>query len=140
VKSHSQPWFTPGCAAVIAHHNHFLKKYHPDGSCQAQYLYCLASNCHKNVLENAILQCAESVLNDISAQKFGSRDFCRIAKKMLLKEIMCGQLSDENSSSNADSDELLGGKAALGKSMDISNRPSLANQRDAEQKYLCICF
>ena len=59
---------------------------------------------------------------------------------MLLKEIMCGQLSDENSSSNADSDELLGGKAALGKSMDISNRPSLANQRDAEQKYLCICF
>uniref|UniRef100_UPI00358FFE51 transcriptional regulator ATRX-like n=1 Tax=Myxine glutinosa TaxID=7769 RepID=UPI00358FFE51 len=39
----------------------------------------------------------------------------RIAKKMLLREIMCGQLSDENSSSNADSDGLLGGKTTFGK-------------------------
>uniref|UniRef100_UPI00358EED88 transcriptional regulator ATRX-like n=1 Tax=Myxine glutinosa TaxID=7769 RepID=UPI00358EED88 len=78
------------------------------------------------IIENAqhpqgnLMQSSEEELNgrnsDVLDEDADSEDDPenRIAKKMLLKEIMCGQLSDE-SSSNADSDELSGGKTTFGK-------------------------
>ena len=31
LKPHSSPWFTPSCAAAIAHRNHYFHRYHRDG-------------------------------------------------------------------------------------------------------------
>ena len=79
VKSHSQPWFTPACAAVISHRNHYFHQFHRDGSREAHHQFRLAMNNCKKVLENAKRNYAESVQESISTQRLGCRDFLRIA-------------------------------------------------------------
>ena len=83
IKAHSQPWYTPACAAAIAHRNHFFKKYHLLGTLDSKRLFREARNRCKRVLEDAKQQYANSVACSISTQRLGSRDFWRIANSVL---------------------------------------------------------
>ena len=83
IKAHSQPWYTPACAAAIAHRNHFFKLYHQSGSLDSKRRFQKARNHCKRVLEDAKQQYANSVADSIASQRLGSRDFWRIANSVL---------------------------------------------------------
>ena len=51
VKSHSFPWFSAACAAVIAHRNHFFRLYQKDKSSASKAKFGQASNPCKRVSE-----------------------------------------------------------------------------------------
>ena len=82
-KPNSQPWFTPECAAAIAHRNHYFHLYHQNRSDETLQSFKTARNhCHQ-VLSNAKSSYAESVQARIQQQKLGSREFWRITNKIL---------------------------------------------------------
>ena len=83
VKPHSSPWFTPACAATIAHRNHFFRLYQCDGSIASRVLYRQASNHCKRVIESAKACYTEKTKESIVSQKVGSRDFWRITNSVL---------------------------------------------------------
>ena len=74
-KPNSQPWFTPECAAAIAHRNHFFHLYHQN-RCDVTFADFKAArnHCHQ-VLENAKSSYASSIQARIQQQKLGSREF-----------------------------------------------------------------
>ena len=85
VKSHSSPWFSAACAAAIVHRNHFFRLYQREKSSDSKVKFRQASNRCKRVLEAAKLAYANKTKESITSQKFGSRDFWRIANSVLNK-------------------------------------------------------
>ena len=82
-KPHSQPWFSPACAAAIAHRNHFFHLYHQDPNSHTKSQYRTASNRCKYVLNNAKNQYANMIKLRIEAESLGSREFWRITNRVL---------------------------------------------------------
>ena len=85
VKPHTSPWFSAACAAAVAHRNHFFHLYQKDNIFASKVKFRQASNCCKKLLEAAKLASANETKESITSQKFGSRDFCRIANSVLSK-------------------------------------------------------
>ena len=85
-RPHSSPWFTPACAAAIAHRNHYYNLYHVNNSDESKTLFRQASNCCKRVIEHAKLQYTERIRDQIISQKIGTRDFCRTANSVLKRD------------------------------------------------------
>ena len=84
VKPHSSPWFSAACAAVIVHRNQF-RLYQQKKSFESKVKFRQASNRCKRVLEAVKLAYATKTKESITSQKFGSRDFWRIANSVLNK-------------------------------------------------------
>ena len=74
VKSHSSPWFSGACAAVIVHRNHFFRLYQKDKSSDSKVKFRQASNRCKRFLEAAKLAYANKTKESITFQKLGSRE------------------------------------------------------------------
>ena len=83
LKPHSSPWFTPACAAAIAHRNHFFHQYHRNRSAENSKLFRASRNHCKRVLEDAKSYFAETTRDSITSQHIGSRDFWRISNSIL---------------------------------------------------------
>ena len=84
-KPNSQPWFTPECAAAIAHRNHFFHIYHRNRCDGTKADFRTASNHCKRVLRNAQYSYAQSIQAKIGSEALGSREFWRITNKVLNK-------------------------------------------------------
>ena len=86
-KPHSSPWFSPACAAAIAHRNHYFHLYHKPGQNTAanHKLFRTASNQCKRVIDDAKSAYAQHIQDQISSQKLGSRQFWKICKAVLNK-------------------------------------------------------
>ena len=82
VKSHSSPWFSAACAAVIVHRNHFFCLCQQNKSSESKVKFRQASNHCKRVLEAAKLAYTTTTKESITSQKFGSRDFWRFANSV----------------------------------------------------------
>ena len=67
VKTHSSPWFSAACAAVIAHRNHFFRLYQKDKSSASKVNFRQASNHYKKVLEAAKLAYANKTKESITS-------------------------------------------------------------------------
>ena len=78
VKPHSSPWFSPACAAAIAHRNHYFHLYRRDDSLGNKRLFVNARNHCKRVLGEAKARYAEATKTRISTQKLGSKEFWKI--------------------------------------------------------------
>ena len=77
-RPNSSPWFSPACAAAIAHRNHYFHTYKSQPNAENRDLLRKASNSCKRVLNNAKSSYADRTHIRISSQKLGSRDFWRI--------------------------------------------------------------
>ena len=77
-KPHSSPWFSPACAAAIAHRNHFYKVFQREQSTASKRRFRQAANECKRVIESAKSQYVQRTQERIATQKIGSRDFWRI--------------------------------------------------------------
>ena len=82
-KPNSQPWFTPECAAAIAHRNHFFHLYHQNRTDETKAEFKNARNHCKRVLRNAQQSYAESIQARIGQEALGSKEFWRITNKVL---------------------------------------------------------
>ena len=77
-RPHSSPWFSPACAAAIAHRNHFFRVYQCEQTAESKQRFRRSANECKRVIESAKLQYMEQTHERIASQKIGSRDFWRI--------------------------------------------------------------
>ena len=83
-KPNSQPWFTPECAAAIAHRNHFFHLYHQNRSDDdARAAFNAARNRCRRILRNAEDSHAQTVRTEISNERPGTRGFWKISRKVL---------------------------------------------------------
>ena len=82
-KPNSQPWFTPECAAAIAHRNHFFHLYHQNRTDETEAEFKRARNHCKRILRNAQQSYAESIQARIGQETLGSKEFWRITNKVL---------------------------------------------------------
>ena len=82
VKPHSSPWFSPACAAAIAHRNHFFHLYQQHPSPGNRKLFVTARNQCKYIIRDAKAAYQERIRTRISAQRVGSREFWRIMKSV----------------------------------------------------------
>ena len=82
-KPHSQPWFSPACAAAIAHRNHYFHRYHKNPSPTTKSDYRIASNRCKYTLNNAKDQYSNMIKLRIEAENLDSREFWRIANRVM---------------------------------------------------------
>ena len=78
VKPHSQPWFTPECAAAICQRDHFFHQYRRNRSAANLNLFRVARKHCKETLHEAKSRYASHVRASIANQKLGSKDFWRI--------------------------------------------------------------
>ena len=85
VKPHSSPWFSPACAAAIAHRNNFFRLHPREKSSDSKVKFRQVSNCCKRVLEAAKLAYPSKTKESITSQKLGCRDFWQIANSVLNK-------------------------------------------------------
>ena len=85
VKPHSSPSFSSACAAAIVHRDQFFRLYQREKSSDPKVKFRQASNRCKGVFENAKLAYANKTKDFFTSQKFGSRDFWRIANSVLNK-------------------------------------------------------
>ena len=85
VKSHSSPWFSAPCAAVIVHRNHSFRLYQEDKPSDSKVKFRQASKRFKRVLEAAKPAYANKTKESITSQKLGSYDFWGIANSVLNK-------------------------------------------------------
>ena len=83
VKPHASPWFLAACVAAIIHRNHIFRFYQKNKSSESKVKFRQASNHCKRVLEAAKLAYATKTKESFTSQKFGSRDFWRIANSVL---------------------------------------------------------
>ena len=83
LKPHSSPWFTPSCAAAIAHRNHYFHRYHRDATPDNKKLFNDSRNHCKRVITEAKSSYAEATRHSIASQRIGSRDFWRICNSVL---------------------------------------------------------
>ena len=82
-RPNSQPWFTPECAAAIAHRNHFFHSYHQNRCSDTKAAFRTARNHCKRILRNAKDSYAQSVKSRVAEQRLGSREFWRITNKVM---------------------------------------------------------
>ena len=85
VKPHPSPWFSAACAAALVHRNHFFHLYQREKSSDSKVKFRQTSNRCKRVLEAAKLAYANKTKQSITSQKLDSRDFWRIANRVLNK-------------------------------------------------------
>ena len=78
VKPHSNPWFSPACAAAISHRNHYFHKFRESGSDGDRRNFTKARNDCKRVIEEAKSNYQNQVHDRLVSQSVGSRDFWRI--------------------------------------------------------------
>ena len=83
LKPHSSPWFTPSCAAAIAHRNHYFHQYHRDATPENKKLFRDSRNHCKRVIAEARSSYAEATRRSVASQRTGSRDFWRICNSVL---------------------------------------------------------
>ena len=83
LKPNSQPWFTPECAAAIAHRNHHFHLYHSNMCEETKASFRTARNHCKRILRNAQYSYAKSIQARIGSESLGSREFWRITNKVL---------------------------------------------------------
>ena len=82
-RPNSQPWYTPECAAAIAHRNHFFNLYHQNRCTETHRDFRIARNRCKMVLRNAKAGYAASIQSRIEDERLGSRKVWRITNKVL---------------------------------------------------------
>ena len=82
MKPHSQPWFTPECAAALSQRDHFFHRYRRDRSNNNLSLFRAARKHCKATLHEAKSRYAFHVRESIANQKLGSKDFWRIYKSV----------------------------------------------------------
>jgi len=82
-KPHSQPWFSPECAAAICQRNFFFHKYQRDRTVENLSLFKAARRRCKKILDLARERYAKQTRESISSQKLGSKDFWRICNSVL---------------------------------------------------------
>jgi len=78
VRPHSSPWFSPACAAAIAHRNYLFHLFRRDNSIEDERYFTDARNHCKTIHLNAKKNYQESVKTKISTQKLDSRDIWKI--------------------------------------------------------------
>ena len=125
-KPNSQPWFTPECAAAIAHRNHFFHLYHRNRCDETSAAFRTArNNCHR-VLSEAKDAYALSIQARIDQEQLGSREFWRITNKVLNrgKSPIPAIINDpEVLSSSSDKAELFAKIFSVNSTLDDSNNP-----------------
>ena len=82
-QSHSQPWFSPACAAAISHRNHYFKLFHRSNTPEHRQLFRTARNKCQRILAEAKDNYAASIRQSILSQRLGSKDFWRIANNVM---------------------------------------------------------
>ena len=123
-RPNSSPWFSPACAAAIAHRNHYFHTYKSQPNAENRDLLRKASNSCKRVLNNAKSSYADRTHIRISSQKLGSRDFWRIynlivnKNKSLIPPLINGP---EVLTSAKDKAELFAQLFAINSNIDDSN-------------------
>ena len=83
-RPNSQPWFTPECAAAIAHRNHFFHVYQQnrdDDNAHAEFN--AARNYCRRILRNSKCSYAQTIRTEISNERPGTRGFWKISRKVL---------------------------------------------------------
>ena len=85
VKPHSQPWFTPECAAATCQRNHFFHQYRRNRNADNLEQYRAARKHCKETLHEAKSRYASHVRDSIANQKLGSKDFWRIYNSVMNK-------------------------------------------------------
>ena len=78
VKPHSSPWFSPACAAAIAHRNHYINLFQRANTDENKRLFSTARNNCKRVIQDAKSDYEHKVHDRLTSQKIGSCDFWRI--------------------------------------------------------------
>ena len=73
LKSHSSPWFTPSCAAAIAHRNHYFHQYHRNATPENKKLFCNSHNLCKKVLKDARSNYGKTTRRSVASQLIGFR-------------------------------------------------------------------
>ena len=82
-RPNSQPWFTPECAAAIAHRNHYFHLYHKDRGVETEANFKAARSHCQRILRNATDTYAQSIQEKVGNQRVGSREFWRITNNVL---------------------------------------------------------
>ena len=85
IKPHSSPWFSAACAAAIINRNHFFRLYQKDKSSDSKVKFRQTINRCKRVLQAVKRAYANKRKESITSQKLGSRDFWRIANRVINK-------------------------------------------------------
>ena len=133
VKPHSQPWFTPECAAAICQRDHFFHQYRRNKSASNLDQYRAARKHCKETLHEAKSRYALHVRDSIANQKLGSKDFWRIYNSVMNRgKSSIPALNRDDSSmmatTSAEKAELLSTQFAENSSLDDGGRdpPSFA--------------
>ena len=82
----SHPWFTPECAAAIAHRNHYFHRYQRSKSSSDLALFKKARNSCKKILFEAKDRHASHTSDLVASQRLGSKDFWKICNRILNKK------------------------------------------------------
>ena len=85
IKPHSSPWFSAACAAAIINRNHFFRLYQKDKSSDSKVKFRQTINRCQRVLQAVKRAYANKRKESITSQKLGSRDFWRIANRVINK-------------------------------------------------------
>ena len=122
MKPHSQPWFSPECAAAICQRDHFYHQYKRDSSADNLEKYRAARKHCKETLHQAKSRYASYVRDSIDNQKLGSKDFWRIYNSVMKRsKSSIPALSIDNTrmaTTSADKAELLCKEFAKNSSLD----------------------
>merc|ERR1711867_408885 len=83
-KPSGQPWFTPECAAAIAHRQQAFHTFQRDKHVvEKEEADKKASTCCRNILRRSKASYAKSIQAKIARKGLGSREFWRITNKVL---------------------------------------------------------
>lgn len=113
VKPHSQPWFTPECAAAICQRDHFFHQYRRNRIAANLDQYRAARKHCKETLHEAKSRYASHVRDSIAKQKLGSKDFWRIynsvmnRNKSTIPALNCSDSKAPMATTSAEKAELL---------------------------------
>ena len=140
-KPHSQPWFTPGCAAAIAHRNHHFHKYHRNKCPETKSEFKAASRRCSRILRLAVSAYQDSVHSKIQDQRLGSRQFWKITNSVLhrgkspIPTLLNGP---EVLVSSADKASLFGRMFASNSNLDDLNHPVPLFESRTESALSCL--
>ena len=79
----SQPWFTPGCAAAIAHRNHYFRLYNANRCPETRAAFRQSSNRCSRILREAKESYKSAVKQKVEEETLGSKEFWKITNKIL---------------------------------------------------------
>ena len=148
MKPHSQPWFTPECAAALSQRDHFFHRYRRDRSNNNLSLFKAARKHCKATLHEAKSRYAFHVRESIANQKLGSKDFWRIYKSVTNGNkssipALCIDSGNANAfmaTTSIDKAELLCKEFAKNSSLEDGGRsPPPFPPRTTEQKVFSLC-